>query len=116
LHENFACLLYKVVSLRLLLFFDFVFFSFYSMTFNFSLDKLSRISKFRVMKSGIKSFFTYSTTRSATIKSSRVGVVYRIVQFIVIYYIGYVYYVYGVYFNIFKKSTGRPRITYLVLP
>lgn len=38
-------------------------------------------------KTGFSSFFTYSTTRSATIKSYKIGITYRIVQFFLFYYI-----------------------------
>lgn len=46
------------------------------------------------MKAYAGQFFTYSTTRSATIQSRRVGIVYRIVQFLLISYIfGYLYFI-----------------------
>ncbi|RNA25785.1 P2X purinoceptor 5 [Brachionus plicatilis] len=43
-----------------------------------------RLDKF---KSGFLGFFVYSTVRSATIKSHRVGIAYRLAQFILLIYI-----------------------------
>ena len=35
----------------------------------------------------IHNFFTYSTVRSATIKSIRVGIIYRVAQLAILFYI-----------------------------
>ena len=54
---------------------------------------LSHSSSFteKAGNSGFKGFFldmfTYSTVRSATIKSKRVGIAYRLVQFLLLFYI-----------------------------
>jgi hypothetical protein len=38
-------------------------------------------------KTAVSEFFTYSTVRSATIKSVRVGIIYRVAQLAILFYI-----------------------------
>lgn len=62
--------------------------------FNEKMPPINSLSE--VVKDHFYDFFSYSTVRSATIKSIKVGIVYRFAQLIILMYIiGYELFVYS---------------------